>query len=168
MLRIYPAAYRDRFGEQMLLAFEDLYRDEIENRGRPVAVFWLALARDLVISAARQHVLALREQQMSVVFRQSMHLYFASLRQPDAFLPVAMSLAGLGLVVGHYMMYGITHETDEGAAAHIFQMLMLFQLPIIAFFALRSFFRSPLITQLVLALQFVAGDAAMASVYFLT
>src|SRR5205809_7380937 len=46
----------------------------------------------------------------------------STLRQPSAFLPIAMSLAALALVLGHIALFGITHEADEGAAAHIWQL----------------------------------------------
>ncbi len=90
------------------------------------------------------------------------------MKQWSAWLPVAMSLAGLGLVVGHAAMYGIVHEADEGAAAHIFQILMVLQLPIVAYFAIKWLPRSTGQALGVLALQLGAALAAFASVYFLT
>lgn len=89
-------------------------------------------------------------------------------RQPSALIPVAMSLAGLALVLGHAAMYGIVHEADEGAAAHIFQILMVVQTPIIGYFAFRYLPREPWPALGVLALQLAAAAAAFASVYFLT
>jgi len=90
------------------------------------------------------------------------------IKKPSALIPLAMSLAALGLVVGHALVYGIVHEADEGAAAHIFQLLMVAQLPIIAYFALRWLPRRPREALLVLALQAGAGLAAFAGVFFLT
>ena len=46
------------------------------------------------------------------------------MKKPSAFLPIAMSLAALALVLGHAAMFGIVHEADERTAAHIFQLLM--------------------------------------------
>jgi len=66
-----------------------------------------------------------------------------SLKQPSAFLPVAMSLVSLALVLGHAAMYGTAHEADEGAAAHLFPLLMAAQVPIVAFFAFRWLPRAP-------------------------
>jgi hypothetical protein len=91
-----------------------------------------------------------------------------SLRQPSAFLPLAMSLAALSLVLGHFAIYGIVHEADEGAPAHIFQILMATQVPIVAFFAIKWLPRAPRQALYVLALQAAAGVAAFASVFFLT
>lgn len=79
-----------------------------------------------------------------------------------------MSLAALALVVGHTIMFGIVHEADEGTPAHIFQLLMAAQAPIIAFFALKWLPRAPGQTLRVLALQAVAAVAAFTAAYFLT
>src|SRR5436190_22289491 len=59
------------------------------------------------------------------------------IRQPSAYLPLVMSLAALTLVVGHAAVFGIVHEADEGAAAHIWQILMVIQLPFVAYFIVR-------------------------------
>jgi hypothetical protein len=37
--------------------------------------------------------------------------------RPSAFLPIAMSLTALAVVLGHIAMYGVVREADEGAAA---------------------------------------------------
>jgi len=58
-------------------------------------------------------------------------------RQPSAYLPLMMSLAALGLVLVHAAIFGIVHEADEGTAAHIFQLLMVAQMPLVAFFAIK-------------------------------
>ena len=91
----------------------------------------------------------------------------AILKHPSAFIPVAMSLAALAIVLGHVAMFGAAREADEGAAAHLWQLLMAGQLPIIAFFALRWLPQMPKQALRVLALQIVAALAALAPVYFL-
>ena len=35
-----------------------------------------------------------------------------SFKQPSAYLPLLMSLAALGLVLGHVMIYGIVRRSD--------------------------------------------------------
>jgi len=90
------------------------------------------------------------------------------MKQPSAFLPLAMSLAALALVLGHAAIFGVVHEADEGAAAHIFQLLMAAQIPLVAFFAIKWLPRAPRPALLVLALQVAAGFAAFAAVFFLT
>ena len=92
----------------------------------------------------------------------------ALIKKPSAFLPILMSLAGLGLVLGHVAMYGIVHETDEGTPAHLFQLLMVLQVPIIGYFILRWLPRETKNAVAILILQALAGIAAFAAVFFLT
>jgi hypothetical protein len=92
----------------------------------------------------------------------------SAIKQASALIPVVMSLAALGLVIGHALMFGIVHEADEGTPAHIFQILMAAQVPVVLYFAAKWLPRAPRQALLVLALQAGAGLAAFASVYFLT
>jgi hypothetical protein len=89
------------------------------------------------------------------------------IRQPSAFLPVALSLVALALVLGHVALFGVVHEADEGTAAHIWQILMAVQVPIIAFFAIKYVPQKPKQALLILALQIVAALTACAPVFFL-
>jgi len=89
------------------------------------------------------------------------------LKQPSAFLPVAMSLAALAVVLAHVVMFGAAREADEGTAAHIWQMLVAAQIPIVAFFAIKWLPRIPGVALQVLALQIGAVLAALAPVYWL-
>jgi len=72
------------------------------------------------------------------------------------------------LVLGHAAVFGVVHEADEGAAAHIFQLLMAGQVPVVAYFALKWLPLAPGQTLLILALQASAALAAFAAVYWLT
>jgi hypothetical protein len=96
------------------------------------------------------------------------HMDVSSIKQPSAFVPVAMSLAALATVLGHVAVYGVVHEADEGAAAHIFQLLMAAQIPVVAYFAFTWLRRSPRQALQVLALQGGAALAACTAVFFLT
>jgi len=78
-----------------------------------------------------------------------------------------MSLAALALVLGHTAIYGTAREADEGAAAHLWQLLMAGQLPVIAFFAITALPRRPGPTAAVLALQALALLAAATPVFLL-
>src|SRR5664279_1776315 len=89
------------------------------------------------------------------------------LKKPSAFLPVAMSLAALAVVLVHIAIFGTAREADEGAAAHLWQLLMAAQLPLLAFFAFRWLPRSPKQALLIMSLQASAAVAALAPVYFL-
>jgi len=91
----------------------------------------------------------------------------AMLKQPSAFLPVAMSLAALATVVVHVAMFGTAREADEGTAAHIWQLLMAGQVPIVAYFAINWLPRTPRLALPILALQAAAALAALAPVFLL-
>ncbi len=89
------------------------------------------------------------------------------LRKPSALAPIAMSVTALTLVVVHTMIFGVVREADEGTGAHIWQILMGGQAPVIAYFALRWFPSAPAQALVVLALQIAAALAACAPVYLL-
>ena len=88
------------------------------------------------------------------------------LNQPSAFLPVTMSFAALAVVIGHIVMFGVVREADEGAAAHIFQLLMVAEPPIVAFFAIKWLPRFPRQALEILAVQAGAVLAALAPVFY--
>lgn len=89
------------------------------------------------------------------------------LKKPSAFLPVTMSLAAIATVLIHVARFGVTREADEGAAAHIWQLLIAVQLPIVAYFAIKWLPRAPKQALQVLILQATAGLAALAPVFLL-
>jgi hypothetical protein len=91
----------------------------------------------------------------------------AMLKKPSAFLPIVMSLTALALVLGSVGRFGAVHEADEGAIAHLWQLLMAGQLPVLAFFAIKWLPRAPKPTLSVLSLQAAAALASMAPVFFL-
>jgi hypothetical protein len=80
----------------------------------------------------------------------------ALLRQPSAWLPLAMSAAALVVLLGHAALFGFSRQADEGTTANLFQLLIALQLPIVAVFAARSLPRAPKPALGVLALQFTA------------
>ena len=87
-------------------------------------------------------------------------------RRPSAFVPIAMSLAAMGLIVGYVAMFGTARQADEGTAAHLWQLLMAGQLPVIAFFATKWLPVHPRQALLVLGLQVIAALAAMFPVWW--
>ena len=90
------------------------------------------------------------------------------IKQPSALLPLAMSLAALTLVLGHAAVFGVVHEADEGAAAHIWQILMAAQIPILAYFMFKWLPKRPRQSLHVLALLAGTWLANFAAVYWLT
>jgi hypothetical protein len=88
------------------------------------------------------------------------------LRRPSAIIPIAMSVVALALVIGYATMFGTARQADEGAAAHIWQLLMAGQVPVVAFFAVKWLPTDPRPALLVLALQFGAAAAAIFPVWW--
>jgi hypothetical protein len=104
---------------------------------------------------------------------QTPNSFRAILKNPSAFLPVAMSLVALGVLavaaIDGFLSGagGLVREADEGIAAHLWQILMAGQLPILIFFAIKWLPRAPKQTLSVIALQAGAALASMAPVFFL-
>ncbi len=86
-------------------------------------------------------------------------------KRPSALIPVVMSLAALALVSLQVVMHGTAPERDEGALAHLYQLLVLGQLPVIAFFAYRCLRRAPSQGLRVVAAQAFALGAALVPVH---
>jgi hypothetical protein len=84
----------------------------------------------------------------------------------SAWLPVAMSLTALGLVLGYVAVFGVVQHEDEGAAAHLFQLLMGGQVPIVAYFIIRWLPQKPKQALLVLLLQSITALMALAPVCY--
>lgn len=153
LLRLYPMTWRMRYGEELegllgsqALTFNltlDLLRGALDARLHP------DVAQPRLVSAGGSHP------------------HFAILGHPSALVPIAMSLAALALVLGHIAMVGTARQADEGTEAHLWQLLMAGQLPIIALFAITSLPRAPRRTLWVLALQSSAALAAAAPVFIL-
>jgi hypothetical protein len=78
-----------------------------------------------------------------------------------------MSLTALAVVVVHIAVFGTAREADEGAVAHIWQLLMAGQIPVLAFFAFKWLPRDPKPALYVLALQAGAALASLTPVYLL-
>ena len=90
------------------------------------------------------------------------------MRQPSALFPLVMSLVALAIVLAHAAMFGVVHEADEGTPAHLFQLLMVGQVPFVAYFGIKWLPQHPRQALQVLALHVAAALAAFASVFFLT
>jgi hypothetical protein len=153
MLKFYPEAWRRRYGEELgaLLGTRQL-------------TFPLALDLARAALSAHRHPELLQPALHPV---GGSHMNFSTLKRPSALIPLGMSMAALSLVLGHTAMFGTAREPDEGAAAHLWQLLMAGQIPVIAFFAITWLPKSPRPALLVLALQAVAGLAAAAPVFLL-
>ena len=153
LVRLYPRDWRERYGEE----FEALLQDGSGGVGAFVNVLWAAL---------REHVVT--EAVMGVAMSQYPYSVLALSKKPSAFVPMAMSVTALAVLLGSIAASsGVVRDTDEGAIAHIWQLLMVGQVPILAYFVIRWLPRLPRQTLCVLALQIGAALAAMAPVYLL-
>ena len=75
------------------------------------------------------------------------------LRKPSGWLPLALSLAAIGLIVEHVAFIGVAPQADEVAEARIFQVLMLLDALVIGAFAVRWLLVAPKAASAVFALQ---------------
>lgn len=85
-------------------------------------------------------------------------------RRPSAYLPPVLSAAALGVIGFHLLVHGLAPQSDEGAAARLWQLLMVAQAPIVLFFACVHAPRQPRRGLVVLGLQVAAALAALAPV----
>jgi hypothetical protein len=149
LTRLYPRAWRERYAAE----FEALLLD----RGGGIRTLF-----DVVWSAVSERVSPTQGGEMD---RDP--LSFGSMtRRMSAILPLAMSLTALAVVLGHIAFFGAVREADEGAAAHIWQLLMAGQIPVAAFFAIKWLPKAPKPALGILALQAGAVLASMAPVAY--
>lgn len=156
LLRLYPRRWRERYGDE----FEAM----LLNGGGGVRA-----SANVIRSALGEHFFPTQGGDMN----RDPSSFGAIVRHPSAYLPMAMSLTALA-VLAVSAIYGFAHtghglvrEADEGATAHIWQLLMGGQIPVLAFFAIKWLPRAPKQTLYVLALQAGAALASMAPVFFL-
>ena len=156
LARLYPRAWRERYGAE----FEALLQDGPGG---------LRTSANVLRSALREHIFPTQGGNMD----RPPNSFGAIVRHPSAFVPMAMSLTALAMLGGAYVFGlatgqgGLVREPDEGSIAHLWQILMAGQAPILAFFAIKWLPRAPRQTLYVLALQAGAALASMAPVFFL-
>lgn len=88
-------------------------------------------------------------------------------KKASALIPVVMSLMALALVAVQVSINGLSPEPDEGALAHLYQILVAGQIPVIAFFGVRWFRLARLQGLRVFVVQGFALVAALLPVYML-
>jgi len=81
------------------------------------------------------------------------------LRRPTGFLPLVLSASATGLVLGYVLLFGTDPNPtgDEGAAAHVFQLVLVAQLFAMLVFAVAWLPRAFRAALLVLLLQAAAA-----------
>ncbi len=88
------------------------------------------------------------------------------IKRPSAWLPIAMSLAILVMVIATIGVSGAARQADEGAQAHIFQIWLVVELVVVAAFAVAWVPRRPRQALFVLAIQMLTALAACAPVFY--
>lgn len=154
LLRLYPRLWRQRYGDELAALLE-------EQPTRPRIVL------DVIRGALSQRVSPPTYGETASSDSSGTVFYFA--RVPSALIPIALSLVALTVVVVSLAMSNwiVVHESDEGAAAHLWQLCMAMQVPVLLFFALKWIRRSPKAALVVLAVQLGAALLALAPVYML-
>ena len=89
------------------------------------------------------------------------------IKQPSALVPIGLSLLALAVLGGYVALYGTQRQEDEGAAAHLWQLLILAHGPAILVFLGKWAIREPMQTAIVFAIQITALVAALAPVLLL-
>ena len=149
LTRLYPRAWRERYGTEFK-AFLAAGPGDFRTAAN---VIWAAICERM-------------NPTLGGNMDQTTRSFSSILKKPSAFLPLWMSLAALGLVLSHIAIYGAAREADEGTTAHLWQILMAGQLPILVFFAIKWLPRAPRQTLYVLGLQAGAVLASMAPVLY--
>jgi cytochrome bd-type quinol oxidase subunit 2 len=75
-------------------------------------------------------------------------------------VPIFCSLLALGLVLGN-VAAGVERQADESTSAHLFQLLIALQLPLVLLFAATADWTRPARPLLALLVQALAGLAAL-------
>jgi hypothetical protein len=91
----------------------------------------------------------------------------ALVRQPAAFVPVAMAGLGVAMIAAQLIRFGAAPQPDETGYARIWQLLMLMEVPAIAVFAVRWLPVAGRSAQLMLGLQLASVAVAVAPIALL-
>lgn len=152
LLHAYPRPWRERYGSEFL----ELLNTCHGRADTVIDVLWAALRERCVPTV--------KSAPVQLVGPGSIRALWA---RPSGFVPMVLSLAALALLTGRLVTVGIARHGDEGAFAHLWQLLMAGQLPAIAWFALRGLHVAPRAARVVLSIQIALFLAAVAPVYFL-
>src|SRR6185312_6663899 len=74
LLLFYPEQYRRKYGQEMRLLFQDLYREEIAKKGSVSATFWLIQIGDITKSVIEQHIDMIQKQGLKKYLQKTLHI----------------------------------------------------------------------------------------------
>ena len=92
---------------------------------------------------------------------------YSILKKPSAWVPIALSLGIIAMLIFYLTRFGIVHNEDEGTPAHLFQLWLVVEAVMIPYFAVRWLPQAPKDAALVLALQIALVLLAAAPVFSL-
>ncbi len=93
-------------------------------------------------------------------------LRLSIIKQPAAWLPIAISLAMLTFILSYIAIFGIVYHEDEGTPAHLFQLWLVLEVLMVAFFAIKRLLREPRQALIILVIQIVAVLVACAPIFY--
>jgi len=92
LLLFYPEAYRQRFGEEMLLVFQDMYAEELRTKGHVGVGFWISVVEDGIKSVLAEHIETLRKDGMKKYLQHTLHFNRYNLIGVGLLLPFTLLL----------------------------------------------------------------------------
>ena len=98
--------------------------------------------------------------------RANKELVSQMIRRPLVWIPVAMSLAILAMVLTTIGISDAVRQEDEGAQAHVFQLWLVLEVVLLTVFAVEWVPRRPKQALVVLAIQVLCVLAACAPVFY--
>ena len=147
LVRLYPAAWRERYGAELA--------EILEHESGPRMAF------DVIRAAAVERLFnrsGLGERRMQT-YRGSV---IAMAKHPSGYMPLLLSVCAIALLGIYLAVYGAGSARpgidvhDEGPAAHVYQLLIGAQLLIIPWFSLRWGWREFKAGATLVALQVLA------------
>ena len=88
------------------------------------------------------------------------------MQKPSAWFAVALSFVMFMIMLSFIFIFGIVEEADEGVGAHLFQIWLVVEACMIAFFLIKWLPQKPKQAFLILAIQMIAVIAVCTPVFY--
>jgi hypothetical protein len=111
LLAVYPRGYQQRFGQEMLFTFHDLYQEELKKYDRVRIAFCVSLFRDALLSATAEHIVMIHKQGIKQYFHITRYTIIGAL-----LLVPFLTLLGLD-VLGRLIQGDLAHYNKSWYAA---------------------------------------------------